>query len=124
MDTRELAHRMNIALWIVQVILCLGFLFSGWLKAFQQDKASWPWVKDVSKGLVAFIGVVEIIGAFGLIIPQATDIAPVLTPLAAIGLGVIVLLGAFFHIKRKEYKDIGVNILFLALATFVAIGRL
>ncbi|MGG3943631.1 DoxX family protein [Peribacillus psychrosaccharolyticus] len=61
--------------------------------------------------------------ALGLILPQATKIAPVLTPIAAVGLAAIVFFGAIFHIRRKEYRDIGVNIVFLALALFVAIGR-
>lgn len=117
---------MNIALWIVQGILAAAFIFSGWMKAIQYEKAkaSWPWVKEVSRGLVFFIGIAELLGVLGLILPQATNVAPVLTPIAAIGLAVVVVLGALFHVKRKEYKEIGVNIVFLALAVFVAIGRM
>lgn len=117
---------MNITLWIIQGILGLGFIFSGWMKAFQYEKAkvSWSWVKEVSRGLVFFIGIMELLGVLGLILPQATNIAPVLTPIAAIGLAVIVLLGAVFHAKRKEYQEIGVNIVFLVLAVFVAMGRM
>ncbi|MEK3915745.1 DoxX family protein [Paenibacillus sp. FSL H7-0331] len=117
---------MNIALWIVQGILALGFIFSGWMKAFQYEKAkaSWPWVKEVSRGLVSSIGIAELLGVVGLILPQATNIAPALTPLAAIGLAAIVLFGAVFHVKRKEYQEIGVNIVFLALTVFVAVGRM
>ncbi|MBM7567114.1 DoxX family protein [Paenibacillus sacheonensis] len=117
---------MNIALWIVQGIACAGFVFSGWMKAFRHEKAaaSWPWAKDVPRGLVVFIGLAELVGAVGLIVPEAANLAPALTPIAAIGLAAIVLLGALFHVKRKEYTDIGVNIVFLALALFIAIGRL
>ncbi|MDP4095579.1 DoxX family protein [Paenibacillus sp. P96] len=116
---------MNIALWVVQGLAALGFLYSGWMKAFQYEKAkaSWHWVSDVPKGFVSFIGIVELVGAVGLILPQALNIAPVLTPLAATGVAVIVLLGALFHVQRKEYKEIGVNIVFLVLALIVAIGR-
>ncbi|OCT16381.1 DoxX family protein [Paenibacillus pectinilyticus] len=117
---------MNITLWIVQGILGVGFIFSGWMKAFQYDKAktSWPWAKEVGRGLVFLIGIVELIGVLGLILPEATNIAPGLTPIAAFALAVVVLLGALFHIQRKEYKEIGVNIVFLVLALFVAVGRL
>ncbi|ULO07664.1 DoxX family protein [Paenibacillus sp. 19GGS1-52] len=117
---------MNMALWIVQGILGAGFIFSGWMKAFQYEKAkaSWHWVNEVSRGLVFFIGIVELLGVLGIIVPQATNIVPVLTPIAAIGLVIVVLFGALFHIKRKEYQEIGVNIVFLALALFVAIGRM
>ncbi|MBW7456997.1 DoxX family protein [Paenibacillus sepulcri] len=117
---------MNIALWIVQGILGAGFIFSGWMKAFQVEKAaaSWHWVKEVSRGLVLFIGIAELVGVIGLIVPQAMNVAPVLTPIAAFGLAAIVLLGAIFHAKRKEYREIGLNLVFLVLAVFVAAGRL
>lgn len=82
---------MNIALWIVQGVAALGFVYSGWLKAFQYKKAkeSWGWVKDVPKAFVVFIGLAELLGALGIILPHATNIAPVLTPIAATGLAVI-----------------------------------
>jgi uncharacterized membrane protein YphA (DoxX/SURF4 family) len=117
---------MNISLWIVQGILGLGFMYSGWMKAFQYEKAksSWPWAGEVPRGFVSFIGAVELIGVVGLIIPQAANIAPVLTPLAAAGLAAIVLFGAVFHAARKEYREIGVNVVFLVLAVFVAVGRI
>ncbi|MBB6731487.1 DoxX family protein [Cohnella zeiphila] len=116
---------MNIAWWIVQGLAALGFVYSGWLKAFQYEKAkaSWGWVKDVPKAFVVLIGLAELAGALGLILPEALNIAPVWTPIAATGLAAVVLLGAFFHIARKEYREIGVNLIFLALAVFVAIGR-
>lgn len=117
---------MNVVLWIAQGILALGFVYSGWLKAFQYEvaKTSWTWVSDVPKDLVFFIGLVELLGAIGLILPQATKIVPVLAPIAAAGLAAIVLFGAVFHMMRGEYGEIVVNIIFLAFALFVAIGRL
>ncbi|MEH7014515.1 DoxX family protein [Neobacillus niacini] len=116
---------MIIALWIVQILLGLMFLMAGTTKAFSYEKAkaSMPWVKDSSKGLVMFIGVAELLGGLGLILPYALGIAPILTPIAAIGLGVIMILAAVFHAKRKENQAIGMNIILLALAIFVAIGR-
>ncbi|MNQ71218.1 hypothetical protein D3C85_858800 [compost metagenome] len=116
---------MNITLWIIQGIAALGFIYSGWMKAFQHEKAkaSWGWVNDVPQGFVTFIGVAELLGAFGLILPQALDIVPVLTPIAATALAAIVLRGAIFHIARKEYREIGVNVVFIALAVVVAVGR-
>ncbi|MBP3966663.1 DoxX family protein [Paenibacillus lignilyticus] len=116
---------MNIALWIIQGVAALGFVYSGWLKAvqYEQAKAAWGWVKDVPRSFVFLIGIAELIGAVGLILPQATDIAPVLTPIAAAALAVIVLCGALFHIGRKEYREIGVNAVFIALALLVAFGR-
>jgi uncharacterized membrane protein YphA (DoxX/SURF4 family) len=117
---------MNIALWVVQIILGLAFIMFGSMKTFQYEKAkaSLPWVKDYSKGFVTFIGVSELLGGLGLILPYAIGIAPILTPIAALGLGLVMLLAAGFHAKRKENQAIGMNIIFLALAIFVAIGRL
>jgi hypothetical protein len=74
--------------------------------------------------LVTFIGVAGLLGGVGLILPNATGITPFLTPIAALGLGVIMILAAGFHAKRKENQAIGMNIIFLALAIFVAIGRM
>ncbi|ETT66815.1 DoxX family protein [Paenibacillus sp. FSL H8-0457] len=116
---------MNIALWIIQGLAALGFVYSGWLKAFQFEKAnaSWGWVKDVPKAFVVFIGVAELVGAFGLILPLAMYIAPILTPIAAAGLATIVLLGALYHVARKEHREIGVNVVFFVLTVFIVIGR-
>ena len=116
---------MNIALWVVQIILGLAFIMFGSMKSFQYDKAkaSLPWVKDSTKGMVTFIGVSELLGGLGLIVPYAAGIAPILTPIAALGLGLVMILAAGFHAKRKENQAIGMNIIFLALAIFVAIGR-
>lgn len=116
---------MNIALWIVQIILGVAFLMFGSMKAFQYEKAKagMPWVKDSSKGLVVFIGVSELLGGLGLILPSLTGILTWLTPLAAIGLAVIMVLAAAFHAKRKENQAIGMNVIILLLSLFVAYGR-
>ena len=101
------------------------FIMAGVMKTFQYEKAkaSLPWVKEYSKGFVAFIGLAELLGGLGLILPFATGVAPFLTPAAAIGLAAIMLLAAVFHARRKEYSGIGMNVILLALAVFVAIGR-
>ncbi|MGO4547398.1 DoxX family protein [Paenibacillus sp. 2TAB23] len=116
---------MNIAIWIIQGLAAIGFVYSGGLKAFQYEtaKKSWGWVADVPKAFVVFIGLAELLGAIGLILPQATNIAPLWTPIAATGLAAVVLLGAIFHVTRKEYREIGINIVFFALALFIAISR-
>jgi len=117
--------RMNIAIWIVQGLAALAFIYAGWLKAFQYNKAvsSWGWVSDVPRTLVVFIGLAELVGAVGLILPEALDVAPVWTPIAATTLAAVVLLGAILHMTRKEYKEIGVNVVFIVLAALVAVGR-
>lgn len=116
---------MNITLWIVQILLAAMFLMAGSTKAFNYEKAksSLPWVKDVSKNLVTFIGVSELLAGLGLILPLALNILPVLTPVAALAIVVIMVLSALFHLKRKEYAGIFFNIFLFVLALVVAIGR-
>ncbi|SEN50270.1 DoxX family protein [Paenibacillus sp. OV219] len=116
---------MNITLWIIQGLAALAFAYGGWLKAVQYEKArtEWGWVRSVPRAFVVFIGIAELIGVIGLIVPQATGIAPIWTPIAATALAVVVLLGALLHLVRKEYREVGVNVVFIALAAIVAIGR-
>lgn len=116
---------MNIALWIVQILLAALFLMAGVMKSFQYEraKATLPWVKDVPRGLVTLIGVSELLGGLGLLLPALTGIQPWLTPLAAAALALIMVLAAIFHATRQEGQGIVFNIVLLALAVFVAYGR-
>ena len=116
---------MNIALWIVQVLLAGMFLMAGVMKAFQYEraKASLPWVKDVPRGLTTFIGVSELLGGLGLLLPAITGILPWLTPLAGAGLALVMILAIGFHAWRREPPAIGFNAVLLILAAFVAYGR-
>ena len=117
---------MNIFLWIVQAVLAVMFAMAGVMKTTQpKDKLveKLPWVADFSVGTVRFIGIVEFAGALGLILPAATGIATVLTPLAAVGLGITMLLAATYHARKKEFPAIGLNAVLLILAVLVAWGR-
>src|SRR3954466_119850 len=116
---------MNIALWIVQVLLAAAFIFAGVTKAFRYEyaHANLPWVKDVPRGLTTFIGVAELLGGLGLLLPALTGMLPWLTPLAAAGLALIMLLAIGFHATRREWSAIGFNTVLLLLAAFVAYGR-
>ncbi|UJW57155.1 DoxX family protein [Bacillus sp. A116_S68] len=103
---------MNIFLWIVQGLLGIGFIYSGWLKAFQFEaaQASWQWVSDIPSELAFVIGIVEIIGAIGLILPQTIKVYPQLSVLAGLSLSVVVLSGGIFHNIRGKFEDIIVNL--------------
>ena len=117
---------MHIVLWIAQGVLAAMYLMAGAMKTFQTVKAKeqFPWAKDRSHGFVRFIGISELLGALGLILPMGTGILPWLTPLAAVGLSLIQLLAIFTeHLPRKEYNVIPANILLLGLAMFVVFGR-
>ncbi|MEI5527435.1 DoxX family protein [Streptomyces brasiliscabiei] len=117
---------MSIFLWTVQAVLAVLFAMAGAMKSTQpKDKLveKLPWVADFSPGAVRFIGIVEFVGALGLILPAATGIATALTPLAAVGLGMTMLLAADYHARKKELPAIGLNTVLLVLAALVAWGR-
>src|SRR5262245_1252234 len=99
---------MNIALWIVQVLLALMFAGAGAMKAFSpidELAKGIPWAHELPY-LVRFIGVAELLGALGLVLPAATRIKPGLTPLAALGIGIIMVLAMGFHATRGEWSSI------------------
>lgn len=117
---------MNIALWIAQGLLAAMYLMAGILKTLQTAKAKeqLPWAKNRSDAFVRFVGISELLGALGLILPLVTGIFPWLTVLAAVGLTLIQLLAVFTeHLPKKEYNVIPVNVVLLALAVFVIVGR-
>lgn len=116
---------MNIAIWVVQGLLAVAFLMAGLMKVSQSKEALKEkvggWVDDYSLGQIKMIGLVEVLGAIGLILPMVLNIFPVLTPVAAIGLAVTMIPAAAIHLKRKE--PIMANVVLLALALFVVVGR-
>jgi hypothetical protein len=81
------------------------------------------WVNDFSSGTVKGIGVLEILGAIGLIVPAAVGVVPVLVPIAAVGLAAVMLGAAVVHARRKEVPMIAVNAVLFAIAVVVAWGR-
>jgi uncharacterized membrane protein YphA (DoxX/SURF4 family) len=119
---------MNLALWITAGLLAVIFLAAGGGKLImpKEKLAAFPgggWVEDFSAGSVKAIGVFEVLAAVGLILPAALDIAPVLVPLAAVGL-VLLMVGAIItRLRRHEAAVIVAELAYLALAVFVAWGR-
>ena len=117
---------IHIALWVAQGILAAMFIMAGLMKASQPLEAlaeSLPWVTSTPVGLVRFIGISEVLGGLGLLIPSIFRFKPFLTVWAAIGLAVIMVLAAIFHVSRGEFEAIGMNIVLLAFALFIAWGR-
>jgi hypothetical protein len=88
-----------------------------------QLQASMPWVSGAMGQAVRFIGVVEVLGALGLILPAATRIKPSLTPLAAIGLTTVMVLASLMHLARGEVQMLPVTAVLGGMAAFVAWGR-
>jgi putative oxidoreductase len=113
----------KIALWIDQVLVALVFLASGSMKLFAFDKfaATVPALAG-QHGLVTFIGIAELAGALGVILPRLTGIKPVLTTWAAIGLSMIIILATGFHLMRGEVSHAITTVILLVLAAFIAYG--
>jgi uncharacterized membrane protein YphA (DoxX/SURF4 family) len=116
---------VETALWIVQVLLAAIFLITGMTKLTQPrlKMAAGPmrWAADVTDRQFRTLGLLEVLGAIGLILPAALGIAPLLVPLAAIGL-VLTMVGAIHvHVRHGEANRLAVPIVVLLLALFVAI---
>jgi uncharacterized membrane protein len=118
---------VNIALWIVQGLLALVFGASGVVKATRDRKRLFDdgitWVEDFPASAVKAIGVLEILAAVGLVLPAVTGIAPVLTPLAAVGIALLMAGAAVVHGRRGEIAFLGVIAVLFVAAAFVAWGR-
>ncbi len=117
---------LNISLWTLQVLLGAMFGMAGLGKATRpiaELAPQLPWAADIPEGLVRFIGVSELAGAVGLLLPALTRISPSLTPLAAAGLTTIMAFAAVFHATRGEVAGIVVNVVLGGIAAFIAWGR-
>lgn len=117
---------MNTALWIVQGLLAAAFLMAGIMKIAKSKPElaeKMGWVDDFSEGVIKTIGGLEVLGAIGLILPGLTGIAPVIIPLAAVGLGLTQVGAIVVHGRRGEMQNVVVSAVLLAMTVFVAWGR-
>jgi uncharacterized membrane protein len=119
---------MDFIWWTGQVVLALAFFGAGVTHSVGYENASlrpgMVWMKDLGPRLVRPIGILEILGAIGLIVPSVTGIQPWLTPLAALLLGVVMVLAIGLHLSRREYPNATFNAILGLLAFAVAFGRL
>lgn len=118
---------MEIALWIVAALTAVVNLFAGGMKilAVARYRTQAAWAENAPSVVIRGIGVLEVLGAIGIILPQLTGIgAPTLTILAAAGLVLIQAGAIVVHLRRREFSMLPVNIMLLALPLFVFLGRL
>jgi uncharacterized membrane protein YphA (DoxX/SURF4 family) len=110
-------------MWILNIILAIIFLGAGAMHAFQSPEklisSGLGWVADTPTAAVKTIGWLEIIGAFGLILPIATGIATFLAPTAAACLAIVMLLAVIMHARRKESVTVELILCVLAIATAI-----
>lgn len=116
---------IHISLWVAQILLAL-FLIMGTVLKFQpveKTAAMMPWVGQVPSLVVRLLGVVDLLGAAGLVLPLLLRIQPQLTAWAAVGAIALMVCAIIFHVSRGEAAVIGFNILCVILAAFIAWGR-
>lgn len=118
------SSRLSIGLWGAQVLLALGFGMAGLMKLstpYAELAAKAAWARATPETIVRLIGVVEVAGTLGVILPAATRIRPILTPLAAAGFVVLMILASGLHLSLGELP--AANVILAGLAAFVAWGR-
>jgi uncharacterized membrane protein YphA (DoxX/SURF4 family) len=125
METSKSSKTLNVTLWILQSILAAFFLMAGIMKIITpiaEQRSQMEWAKHVSGGLIYFAGIMEVLGVLGLLLPSILRIKPVLTPISALGLAVIMILAACLNVSIGETKGAFVLVI-AAIALFVAWGR-
>src|SRR4051794_15471782 len=117
---------MNTALWVAAIVTALLFGFSGANKVVATGKyrAAAAWARAVDARTIQTLGVLEILGAIGIVLPQWTGVLPWLTIAAAFGLALMQLAAIGLHVRRMEYAIVPINLVLLALPLFIAVGRL
>ena len=118
---------MNVALWVIAGVLAAAFLMAGMMKMTQAKEKlaeNMGWVEHYEPRQIKLIGLLETLGAIGLIVPALTGILPILTPLAAIGIALVMVGAMARHLSRgNETNMVAMNMAFLLMALFVAWGR-
>lgn len=118
---------MNIALWVGQILLAFVCVVSGSMKSTQSRErmieTGQTAAKIVPMPYLRTAGVSELFAVLGLILPWATGVAPVLTPVAAIGFGAIMVLASTVHMRLREPRNVATNMAILAVCVFVSVGR-
>jgi uncharacterized membrane protein YphA (DoxX/SURF4 family) len=118
---------VNVVLWVLQGLLAAGFLGSGGLKLaqpYEKLSKTLGWVSHFRPPVVRLIGVAEVLGGLGLILPAATHIAPILTPIAAVGLAVTMIGAVITHVRlRDPISQMAPSAVLLVLSAVVAWGR-
>jgi putative oxidoreductase len=117
---------LNITLWIVQGLTAALMLMSAFMKIaspIPELSAKWKWTGELPQQVVRMLGIVDLLGGIGIILPAILKIKPGLTPLAAVGVVLLMISATVFHISRGESSVIAFNIILMLLASFIAWGR-
>jgi hypothetical protein len=126
LETATPGRSLRIGLWVAQALIFFAFASAGLVKLLTpipQLAAMMPWAGQYSETFVRFIGVIDLAGGIGILLPALTRILPRLTVLAALGCTVLQVFALVFHISRGEAEVTPLNFVLLALALFVLWGR-
>lgn len=125
MTEQKKSKALHIGLWVAQGLLAIAFGMAGFMKITmpveELAKNGMSFVTNYGIGTVRFIGISEVLGALGLLLPAALRIKPILTPLAAVGIAIIMVLATSYHFTHNE--PFAPTIILFLLASFVAWGR-
>lgn len=116
---------LNIALWVAQAFVALMLLWGGYAKLgtpLEELSQMMPWAAE-NPSLLTFTGILDLLGGLGLLLPAILRIKPQLTVYAAYGTAALMVAAAIFHISRGEYESVGMNVVILLIALFIAWGR-
>jgi hypothetical protein len=119
---QKISKPSNIALWSIQVLLAVTFIWSAYMKLFKPEELPYPWIKE-NPNLGKVTGLFDLLAGLGLVLPGLLNIQPKLTIYAAYGSIALMLSACIFHISRGEGSVIGFNIFILLAAVFIAWGR-
>jgi uncharacterized membrane protein YphA (DoxX/SURF4 family) len=115
---------MNTLTWVLQILLAVVFASAGLLKLVRPRaelaNTLGSWVDDFPAPLLKPLGLAELLTAAGLVLPLWMGVLPMVTPVAAIGVVVIMVGAAIVHTRRSEYANLAVNLVIVALAVLVA----
>ncbi|MBP1223670.1 DoxX family protein [Flavobacterium sp. 1355] len=112
-----------ITVWIAKIILAISFIWGASLKLFQSIEklsAMWPWTAEVPLEVVKFTGIIDLLGGIGIIAPALLSLNPKITRITAFAIIALMICAGIFHICRGEGSQIGINVFFALLASFIA----
>ncbi|WP_105385072.1 DoxX family protein [Neorhizobium alkalisoli] len=120
------ARSMQIGLWVAQVLIFVAFTVFGCMKLFMpidQLAAMWVWPGDVAPRFLRLMGLIDIAGGLGILLPALTRILPRLTVLAALGCVLLQIAAIIFHTSRGELSALPLNAILLPICLFILWGR-
>jgi hypothetical protein len=120
------ARRLHLLLWLAQWFIALAFVAGAWLKLttpIMELAALWPWTGDLPASLVRLLGMIDLAGGLGVVLPALLRMRPQWTVTAAIGCAALQLCAMAFHATRGELAALPVNLVLLGVAAFIVWGR-